>query len=116
MNKILQAPQISLAAIKALANGYDNVTINISQNAIQYAGKTDLPMFDPGITPMEEERLLTLLDSFPSPKILYFMEYLRLISIRKFGNKTKAAKWLGMSKRRVRPTYKKLERRSESVD
>lgn len=67
------------------------------------------PTFDPGIKPMEAENLLALIDSFPHPRYRHFIEFIRRLAINKFnGNKTHAAKWLGMSHRRLTPSYKTL--------
>ncbi len=100
---IVQAPQISVAALKAIAEGHDGpLTININvgnMNASinEEAPKKEIEVF-PRALPMDDEALLAYIETFPEPRLKNFIEHLYTITIQRLGA-TGASRWLGVSTR-----------------
>ncbi len=102
--KIIQAPQISVAALKAIAEGHDGpLTINIHVGGMNAAingeaPKKEIEVFSRAL-PMDDEALLAYIETFPEPRLRNFIDHIYRIVTEKLGSKYKTAMWLGVSYR-----------------
>lgn len=108
-----QAPNISIATLKKLADGHDNVTININMTAIQ--GKeegAEPPVIDVpshAVDALTEDAFFKMLWDMPEPRLRSLVEYTINLAQRKHGASSLAAAWLGVSYRTVRERQKKVK-------
>jgi hypothetical protein len=107
--KLEMSPSISVAALKSLAHGQDNVQIHIHQNAIQISGgRQEVPEFITNIPPMDEQALFCLIQNLPEPRLTNLVSSVYMIALKMLGgNKSATSKWLGVS-------YKNVCRRTDS--
>ncbi len=102
--KIIQAPQISVAALKAIAEGHDGpLTINIHVGGMNAsingeASKKEIEVL-PRTLPTDDEALLAYIETLPEPRLRNFIDHIYQIAVQKFQSKTKVAEWLGVSYR-----------------
>ncbi len=102
MSSIEQSSVISVSALKKLVSAADGspVTINVNMSSLQVSGESSnmegLPVDDPG--------LLMYIEKLPPPRMRSLIERVYQLSmIRNRNNKSKAAEWLGVSKRSFYP-------------
>ena len=90
--KIEQSPKIAAQIIKALGDTQGHVTFNLNMNAngnVEMASENhDRDAF-----------LISVLESFPQPRVRNFVDYIYSLVEQKFGDRNYAAKWLGIATR-----------------
>ena len=100
--RVTQDSNVSIAALKALAQGQDNVHIHIHQNAVQVnnGSRQSIPEWMEDTPPMDEQGLFSFIQTLPEPRLDNLISLVYITTLRIFGgNKTRAARWLGVSHR-----------------
>lgn len=101
--KVTQDSNVSVAAIKQLAQNSDNIHIHIHQNAVQISNHSGPNVKAPewvDVPVMDEQALFSLIQSLPEPRLDNLVSLAYMVALKTFGgNKTHAAKWLGVSAR-----------------